>query len=56
MYAVNIGDETIRVVEKADARKLVNILFELDCTDRISSKPISLIQPIGEGAEDDGQD
>lgn len=55
MYAVNVGEEMIRVAEKEDARKLVNILFELDCPERISSKPISLVNTkLEEQEEDDG--
>lgn len=55
MYAVNVGEEMIRVAEKEDARKLVNILFELDCPERISSKPISLVNTkLEEQEESDG--
>ena len=53
MYAVNVGEEMIRVAEKEDAKKLVNILFELDCQERISSKQISLANTKSEEQEDD---
>jgi len=40
MYAVKVGEEQVRVIDKEDAMILVNILFKLDCDERISSKPL----------------
>lgn len=40
MYGVKVGETLVRVVAKEDAMALVSILFELDCADRISSKPM----------------
>lgn len=44
MYAVMVGETMVRVVDKDDAQKLINMLFELDCTERISSKLVSVIE------------
>lgn len=41
MYAVMIGEDMVRVADKEDAKKLVNVLFDLNCSERISSKPLS---------------
>lgn len=41
MYGVTIGETLIRVVAKEDAMALVGVLFDLDCTDRVSSKPMA---------------
>lgn len=41
MYAVSIGENMVRVAEKEDAMTLVNILFNLDCDERISSKQLT---------------
>ena len=42
MYVVTVGEEMIRVYSKEDAMKLVNILFSLDCDERISCKPLAM--------------
>lgn len=42
MYAVKVGEEQVRVMSKDDAMILVNILFRLDCDERISSKPVAI--------------
>lgn len=44
MYAVMVGDTMVRVVAKDDAQKLINMLFELDCTERISCKYVSVLE------------
>lgn len=41
MYGVKIGETLVRVVSKEDAIALVGVLFDLDCAERISSKPIT---------------
>lgn len=41
MYGITIGETLIRVVGKEDARALVGILFDLNCPERVSSKPIT---------------
>ena len=42
VYVVTIGEELVRTVDKEDALKLVNILFRLDCDERISCKPLAM--------------
>ena len=49
MYVVTVGEEMIRVSSKQDAMKLVNILFGLDCDERISSKPLTMNEAEKEG-------
>ena len=41
MYTVTVGEQKIRVASKEDAMALVNILFGLDCEERISAKPLT---------------
>ena len=53
MYAVSIGEEVVRVVDKEDAMTLVNILFTLDCDERISSKPLAMKEQEVEGKHED---
>lgn len=42
MYAVTVGEQIVRVANKEDAMVLVNILFSLDCEERISAKPLTM--------------
>lgn len=42
MYTVTVGEQKVRVADKTDAMILVNILFSLDCDERISSKPLTM--------------
>ena len=52
MYVVSIGEELVRTVDKEDAMKLVNILFNLDCDERISCKPLAMKEQGVQDAED----
>lgn len=49
MYAVKVGDTPVRVVAKEDAKKLLDVLLDLNCGRRISYK---LINEGEEQAED----
>lgn len=42
MYTVTVGEEKVRVADKTDAMVMVNILFRLDCDERISVKPLTM--------------
>lgn len=42
MYTVTVGEQKVRVAGKDDAMILVNILFGLDCEERISAKPLTM--------------
>lgn len=42
MYTVTIGEQKVRVAGKEDAMVLVNVLFGLDCDERISAKPLTM--------------
>ena len=42
MYTVTIGEQKVRVADKTDAMVLVNVLFQLDCDERISAKPLTM--------------
>ena len=55
MFAVMIGERMVRVVEKEDAQVLVNVLFELDCTERISSKLIPVLDSSEKCNEKEGE-
>lgn len=49
MYAVKVGETPVRVVAKEDAKKLLDVLLDLNCGRRISYK---LINEGEEQAED----
>lgn len=51
MYAVTIGRTVIRVVDKSDAKALTDKLYDIDCQERFSSKPMQDGEE-GETAED----
>lgn len=40
MYAISIGEKKLRVVDKEDAKTLNEVLFDLDCSEKVSSKLI----------------
>ena len=42
MYTVTVGEQKVRVARKDDAMIMVNILFGLDCEERISVKPLTM--------------
>lgn len=42
MYTVTVGEQKVRVAGKDDAMIMVNILFGLDCEERISVKPLTM--------------
>ena len=42
MYTVTVGEQKVRVAGKDDAMIMVNILFGLDCEERISVKPLPM--------------
>jgi hypothetical protein len=52
MFTVTVGESSVRVADKADAMTLVNILFGLDCDERISFKPLTMKDQEGEEADD----
>ena len=52
MYAVTVGESAVRVADKEDAMILVNILFGLDCNERISCKPLTMKDKEGESNDD----
>lgn len=38
MYMVKIGNDTVRVVDKDDAKTLTSKLFDMGCDERVSTK------------------
>lgn len=48
MFTVTVGEQAVRVADKEDAMILVNILFSLDCDERISCKPLTMKDKEGE--------
>lgn len=56
MYTVTVGEQKVRVAGKDDAMILVNILFSLDCEERISAKPLTMKDNNeAKGEDDDGK-
>ncbi len=52
MYMVRIGEDTVRVVDKDDAKTLTGKLFDMGCDERVSTKLVISDEDLKEDAED----
>lgn len=51
MYMVKIGNSTVRVVDKDDAKILTGKLFDMGCEERVSTKMVINEDELKDGEE-----